>query len=391
MNSSTSPVDIALRQLVILFTTVALAVCSFAFTPKAFAVDSRACSEGGVCAVGDIGPGGGTVFFVKSSGDFVASKTVTRNGFMGPTSDTVTVSLTSGEQAALTFDYLEIAAYSAVVLRKWANTVSWTATATIDTRIGSGQSGTNSIVAAYPSQNASNNAAHYANAYSINGKDDWFLPAQDELALATIRHFDGVLGLNNPISEDISRGTLSPGNFYGWTTTPTSGVPIGAGVKIDPQWSKAPGLSDGADASVLPIRAFSFQEAPPASSPSNSSTVVSTPTVEAEPETAEKPKPAKLRFGIGQSELPSSQRSTIRVIASTAVGGASFVVTGGVGYLPGPSTNDMLALARQRATVIQKVLLEFGVRKSKVQIQTRIYDQGTPVQTKLKVIPATND
>ena len=65
-----------------------------------------------------------------------------------------------------------------------------------------------------------------------------------------------------------------------------------------------------------------------------------------------------------------------------------FVVTGGVGYLPGPSTNDMLALARQRAEVIKEELVDAGAGKSMIQIKTRIFDQGIPVRTNIRVIPA---
>ena len=383
----TSPLASATRQVLILFSALALVIFSLALSPNSSSADSRTCAQGGVSVVGDIGPGGGTVFFVKSSGSFEASKTVTRNSFMGPRSDTVTVNLTSSEHEALNFDYLEIAPYSAVVVRKWANGVAWTATATIDTRIGSGNSGTQSILAAYSSQNATNNAAHHANSYSNNGKDDWFLPSQDELALVTIRHFEGSLGVNNPISEDISRGTLSPGNFYGWTTTPAEGTPTGSAVKIDPQWSKAPGLSNGADASVLPIRAFSFQTAPASD---NSSTVVSIPVATPEPDETPEPasEPAKLKFVIGQTTFTSSQRSVIRAIYTQASEGSLFVVTGGVGYLPGPSTNDMLALARQRAEVIKEELVDAGAGKSMIQIKTRIFDQGIPVRTNIRVIPA---
>jgi hypothetical protein len=259
MKSSEKPLETALRQVVVLFTTVTVLFCSFAFASSASASDTRSCSEGGLCIIGDIGPGGGTVFFVKSAGSFEASKTVTRTGMMGPESDTVAVSLTEEEQGALSYDYLEIAPYTAVVVRKWANVASWTSTATIDTRIGSGENGTLAITTAYENQDATNNAAHYANSYSNNELSDWFLPSQDELALVTILHFDDALGPNNPISEDLSRGEYSQyGAFYGWTTTPTNGVPYGSAVKIDPQWSKEAGLSAGADASVLPIRSFSF-------------------------------------------------------------------------------------------------------------------------------------
>jgi hypothetical protein len=396
MNASTSQVDLALREIIILFTTIALVFCSFAFTPKAFAVDTRTCSEGGICAIGDIGPGGGTVFFVKAAGSFDVSESVSRS-YPGDPEDiftnTVSVSLTSDEQAALTFDYLEIAPYSAVVARTWKSEVDWTvvnwsARPTIGTMVGSGAAGTQVILDAVPTEPESENSAHYASTYSNNGKSDWFLPSVDELALVTILHFKNELQPNDPISADLDRGLYAP-NFQGWTTTPQNTV------SINPSWIKGNEIASGLS-SVMPIRAFSSEPFTVAPAPSNSSTVVSNPIAEPElpapiAEPAANSKPAKLQFGIGQSDLPSSQRSTIRAIASDAGEGASFVVTGGVGYLPGPSTNDMLALARQRATVIQKVLLNSGVGKSNVQIKTKIYDQGTPIKTRLRVFPAPSE
>jgi hypothetical protein len=112
--------------------------------------------------------------------------------------------------------------------------------------------------------------------------------------------------------------------------------------------------------------------------------VIPDPILTAEPNAT----PQKLRFGIGQTSFTSSQRSVIEAIASAAGEGSSFVVTGGVGYLPGPSRIDMLALATQRATVIKQELVNAGVGKSLIRIKTKIFDQGKKVKTKVRVIPA---
>ena len=77
------------------------------------------CAQGGVCAVGDTGPGGGMVIFSKTSGAFSESITVDRfcPGF-GCQHNTLTATLTSGEQAALPFEYIE--ALDPGVPRAWS-------------------------------------------------------------------------------------------------------------------------------------------------------------------------------------------------------------------------------------------------------------------------------
>ncbi len=115
-------------------------------------VASLSCAQGGVCAVGDTGPGGGIVFYVASA------------NFTSTDSDCNT-----------TCRYLE-AATSDLAPGAWCNdaTTSLNVTAT---GIGSGMSNTTSAHTTCTTSGAIKLAADYTN----NGKTDWHLPSKDEL------------------------------------------------------------------------------------------------------------------------------------------------------------------------------------------------------------------
>ena len=149
------------------------------FLPLPTASAAPTCAQGGLCVLGDTGPGGGKVFFVKATGSFTKSRTV--SDFMS--SQTFTVSLTSAQQAALTFDYLEVAPTQSSSMRWGSNGAITGGTGSL---IGTGASNTANIVATFPSDTTSNNVAHFADHYTNNSKSDWFLPSYDELLLIMI-------------------------------------------------------------------------------------------------------------------------------------------------------------------------------------------------------------
>jgi hypothetical protein len=149
------------------------------------------CAQGGECELGDIGPGGGVVFFVKGTGAFSASRFFPDLSYgcitydMCYSENNVVVNLTSEQQAALPFDYLEVAPQSGEAGRIWNGGGRDIAVANT-TLIGTGAVSSQAIVDADAASPA-DYAAAYALSYSNNGLDDWFLPSFDELALILIR------------------------------------------------------------------------------------------------------------------------------------------------------------------------------------------------------------
>jgi hypothetical protein len=105
------------------------------------------CKDGGVCRVGDIGPGGGTVFYVDSSNSYA------------------------------NLDFMEIAPADASTTATWCpEGVS----ATTATGVGTGQANTTALLAA----SASCGAAVAADAYATNTQTDWHLPSKGDMELA---------------------------------------------------------------------------------------------------------------------------------------------------------------------------------------------------------------
>jgi hypothetical protein len=170
--------------------------------------DARSCADGGICVVGDTGPGGGKIFFVKSTGAFSKSRIVP--GFFGST--TYTVSLSAAEQAALPFDYLEVAPTQRT-LGFWGS--NGAVTGDTSELIGTGSANTTKIIATFTSDNASNNAAIYADQYTNAGKTDWYLPSYEELLLIMILSLESDSG--GP-----SIGTFSQGLWSSSSMDPTS-------------------------------------------------------------------------------------------------------------------------------------------------------------------------
>jgi hypothetical protein len=132
-------------------TTVApTSTTTAATTTTTIAVAS--CATGGVCALGDTGPGGGKVFYVAST----------------PFSST-------GSTCNTTCKYLEAATADIAGTHRWCSNTSSSLGVTA-TGIGSGMPNTTTADGVCIS-----GAIQLAADYSNNGKTDWHLPSKDEL------------------------------------------------------------------------------------------------------------------------------------------------------------------------------------------------------------------
>ena len=139
------------------------------------------CATGGVCSIGDTGPGGGVVFFVKSS--YADTSISTQNG-------TRTTSLTSSELSALPFEYLEAAPIgwdaSSATDPEWKYNGTGSSagySAITDDKIGTGRNNTELMRTLNPTDSAANNIAYKLAESSIGGLNDWWLPSNQELIL----------------------------------------------------------------------------------------------------------------------------------------------------------------------------------------------------------------
>ena len=127
-----------------------------------FTVTAATC-ENGVCALGDIGPGGGKVFYVHDSGTFACGATLASQ------CKYLEAAPTSGTNAWTEARY------------DWSgNTSSLIGVTAQGTAVGSGYRNTEAMVA---QSSTANKAGTIARAYrGPNNLSDWYLPSEDELA-----------------------------------------------------------------------------------------------------------------------------------------------------------------------------------------------------------------
>jgi hypothetical protein len=189
---------------------------------RASDVAALSCAAGGVCAVGDTGPGGGVVYILST---------------------------TSGNTTGLTFE---------AARNDWNGsapdgTAKWcgagTAISGLGTAIGTGSSNS-STLATSCSSTGTDDAAEYVRGKTIGGKTDWFLPSRDEaLAIYTQRSvFTGNYAINEL--------TLDTARYLTSTQGTLAGNALGAYL----QGSGFPGTSQDLSKtfgfSIRPVRSF---------------------------------------------------------------------------------------------------------------------------------------
>jgi hypothetical protein len=163
-------------QLTVIVAALIAPLISFTTTPAHAVVAT--CAEGGVCQVGDTGPGGGIVFYVA------------------PDNGTFTQIGASGSMCTTNCKYLEAARVSIWGDNSSDPLISWTivgnqtsaVTGADGTAIGSGYQNSVDILNQSGAVVSSSTAATVARAFGGGSKSDWYLPSKDELNQLNLRN-----------------------------------------------------------------------------------------------------------------------------------------------------------------------------------------------------------
>lgn len=174
--------------------------------------EALTCAEGGVCVVGDIGPGGGRVFYVHTSGTFTST----------------------GSECDTSCRYLEAAPRHWLEgtledpVRTWAQASpvnyqeSFVGVSARGTAIGTGHGNTTAIIQ-QGNNDPSSSAAQLARSYTGGGFTDWYLPAHNELAL--VRNNRAFIGTTSvPTDRYWTSSELVHANPWVWVQNFSNGT-----------------------------------------------------------------------------------------------------------------------------------------------------------------------
>jgi hypothetical protein len=204
----------ATRKFTFTFTTPVASSASIGRITIQSSKHTATCAEGGVCVVGDIGPGNGTVFYVSSN----------------PFTET-------GAPCGSNCHYLE-ARVSAGPSAMWSVNYATTqiGASAQGTAIGTGYGNTSAIILQNGTFNSSTNnyAAGGAASYTGGGKTDWFMPSK--LELAALVAYESTLSAVDPIYGNSqffnSSSEFSATNVWG-ELMHSSGSPVSGVGKTD--------------------------------------------------------------------------------------------------------------------------------------------------------------
>ena len=185
------------------------------------------CANGGVCAVGDTGAGGGVVFYVQASGGtFTSTGSECNTTGVGDISTCKYLEAApSGWIVALTPTNCATAGTSTVDPKcVWSgNTSSSIGSTAQGTAIGTGHANTTAIIAQANGGSTAGKAATVSRAYQGGGKTDWFLPSQ--LELNQLCRYAWNLAVDNTATTcNGGSGTIRLGlsTHYFWSSSETS-------------------------------------------------------------------------------------------------------------------------------------------------------------------------
>ncbi|MBJ7461905.1 MAG: DUF1566 domain-containing protein [Ilumatobacteraceae bacterium] len=140
---------------------------------------TNTCATGGKCVVGDIGPGGGNVFYVAST-NFTSTGSV-----CGTTCKYLEAAPTGWMTASTPFGQTNCTTPGTSTVDpgcEWSgNTTKAIGSTARGTLIGTGYSNTSAMMDQVPGGSTARKAATVARAFRGGSKTDWFLPAHDEL------------------------------------------------------------------------------------------------------------------------------------------------------------------------------------------------------------------
>ena len=147
------------------------------------------CATGGVCAVGDTGPGGGIVFYVSATNfTSTGSDCGTACKYLEAVPADQSAGIVWATTAAFCYPNASDVGLSDCQANSiYSNTAGQAASRTAATPIGKGMANTNQIYARVSNGGGADGAltstyaAGIAYAYANSGKTDWFLPSKDEL------------------------------------------------------------------------------------------------------------------------------------------------------------------------------------------------------------------
>jgi hypothetical protein len=220
------------------------------------------CAQGGTCAVGDTGPGGGIVFYV-SADPFTSTGSdcnTTCKYLEAAPSDQSTAIVWATTAAFCYPDASDVGASDCEENNIYSNAADQAASRTAATAIGKGMANSNQIHARLTTAGGAltnTYAAGIAYAYAINGKTDWYLPSKDELnqmckwQRGVAWTSDETVCTGGILNSGRGAGGFSPG--YYWSSSENSR--IGSWRQAFSDGSQSNGFKDSTFY-VRPVRAF---------------------------------------------------------------------------------------------------------------------------------------